>query len=232
MAKRVTKIHNFERVFYTKLLVLRPVRKSEHHVYIIYVRMKCTTQNSSRARNRFVAPQHTEVVWHTSQSSHAIWCSPTRPHMDWRRDWLCDGDWTLGIGQWDLHIFLRRDQCLIHVRIGEVERTQISPPNDLGTCICVSPSAAELCLQMSSAWGLKFILTMILLRWSQLQRLRSPPARWCGSCRPPVPLRSAPQRTRRRNSCSTSIRRYHRPSWSGFGCIRKRRAIGDSPTPV
>ena len=58
---------------------------------------------------------HTEVVWHTSHSLHAIWCSPTRPHRDWHSDWLCDGRWTLGMGQWDIHIFLRREQCLTHL---------------------------------------------------------------------------------------------------------------------
>ena len=59
---------------------------------------------------------HTEVVWLTSQSLHAIWCSLTRPHRDLRRDWLCDGGWKLGMGQWDIHIFLRRVQCLTEVR--------------------------------------------------------------------------------------------------------------------
>ena len=58
---------------------------------------------------------HREVVWHTSQSRHAIWCSPTCLHRDWRRDWLCDRGWPLGMGQWDIHIFLCRDQCLTHV---------------------------------------------------------------------------------------------------------------------
>ena len=48
---------------------------------------------------------HTEVVWLTSQSLHAIWCSLTRPHRDLHRDWLCDGGWTLGMGQWDISIF-------------------------------------------------------------------------------------------------------------------------------
>ena len=30
------------------------------------------------------------------------------------RDWLCDGGWMLRPGQWDIHIFLLRDQCLTH----------------------------------------------------------------------------------------------------------------------
>ena len=67
------------------------------------------------------------IVWHTSQSSHTIWCSLTRPHChwDWRRDWLCDGSWTLGMGQWDIHIFfLHRDQCFTHAYWhGEFART-------------------------------------------------------------------------------------------------------------
>ena len=52
---------------------------------------------------------HTKVAWHTSHSPHAIWCSPTRPHRDMRQDWLCDVVWTLGMDQWDIHVFLRRD---------------------------------------------------------------------------------------------------------------------------
>ena len=39
-----------------------------------------------------------EIVLHTSQSLHTIWCSPTPPH----RDWLCDGVWMLSMGQWDI----------------------------------------------------------------------------------------------------------------------------------
>ena len=52
------------------------------------------------------------------------------------------------------HIFLRRDQCLTHVRIGEVARIQISTSEWFTNCICVSPSASEICLQMSSTCGL------------------------------------------------------------------------------
>ena len=74
-----------------------PNSKWPSKLYIgAYVRTKCTRQNSSR---HVIELLHTEVVWHTSQSPHTIWCSPTRPHRDWRRDWLCDGDWTLGMGQ-------------------------------------------------------------------------------------------------------------------------------------
>ena len=49
-----------------------------------------------------------------------------------RRDWLCDGGWTLGMGQWEIHIFLRRDQSLTYGN-GEFARTQISLRNDLRT---------------------------------------------------------------------------------------------------
>ena len=72
---------------------------------------------NARARIRAVhviGLLHTQVVWHTSQSLHAIWCSPTSPHRDWRRDWLCDGIWMLGMDQWDIHIFLCRHQCLTY----------------------------------------------------------------------------------------------------------------------
>ena len=57
---------------------------------------------------------HTEIVWHTSQSPHTIWCSPTRPHWDWRRigcamaaeRWVWANEISI--------FFLRRDQCLTH----------------------------------------------------------------------------------------------------------------------
>ena len=55
---------------------------------------------------------HTEVVWHTNQSPHAIWCSPTRPHRDAVR-------WRLNIKYGPMrhsHIFLRIDQCLTHAQ--------------------------------------------------------------------------------------------------------------------
>ena len=42
--------------------------------------------------SEFEPYSHTEVVWHISQSPHAIWCSPTLPH----RDWLCG--WRLNVG--------------------------------------------------------------------------------------------------------------------------------------
>ena len=66
-----------------------------------------------------IALLHTAIiVWHTSQSPHTIWCSPTRPHCHW--------DWRIGIGcamaaeRWvwanEISIFFqRRDQCLTHV---------------------------------------------------------------------------------------------------------------------
>ena len=72
------------------LLKRSPIQNGRPSYIGAYVRTKCTSQNSSRARN--------SVVWHTSQSPHAIWCSPTRPHRYWRRDWLCDSGWTLGYG--------------------------------------------------------------------------------------------------------------------------------------
>ena len=62
---------------------------------------------------------HTEIVWHTSQSPHTIWCSPDASALPLGlagRDWLCDGGWTLGMGQWDIHIFSYVEiLCLTHV---------------------------------------------------------------------------------------------------------------------
>ena len=97
---------------------------------------------------------HTEAVWHTSQSLHAIWCSPTCPHRDWGRDWLCDGGWPLVMGQCDIHIFLRRDQYFTHVRKQGICKHTNFTLEWFTNCICMSPSVAEICLQMSSVWGL------------------------------------------------------------------------------
>ena len=122
-----------------------------------------TYARNARARIRAVqllGLLHTEVVWHrdTSQSPHAIRCSPTRPHMNWRMDWLCDGGWTLGMGQYNeiIHIFLRRYQCIFTLVRKRGIRTHTNFTSQWFTnCICVShvvtASAAKLCLQLSSA---------------------------------------------------------------------------------
>ena len=93
-----------------------PIQYDRPNFIGAFVRTKCTSQNSIRTCY-VIGLLHTEIVWHTSQPPHSIWCSPTRPHChwDWRRDrdWLCDGGWTLGIygpmagttGQWDIPIF-------------------------------------------------------------------------------------------------------------------------------
>ena len=77
-----------------------------------------TYARNARARIRaihVIGLFHTEIVWHTSQSPHTIWCSPTRPHWDWRRigcamaaeRWVWANELSI--------LFLRRDQCLTHV---------------------------------------------------------------------------------------------------------------------
>ena len=47
----------------------------------MYVHTERTRQNLSHSHN-IIWLLHTEVVWHTSQSLHAIWSFPTRPHRD------------------------------------------------------------------------------------------------------------------------------------------------------
>ena len=69
-----------------------------------------TYARNARARIRaihVIGLLHTEIVWHTSQLPHTIWCSPTHPHCHW--------DWRIGIGcamaaeRWvwanEIHIF-------------------------------------------------------------------------------------------------------------------------------
>ena len=80
----------------------------------IRVTSEHTYARNARARIRaihVIGLLHTEVVWHTSQLPHAIWCSLTLPH----RYWLCNGGWTLGIWANEISVcFLRRDQCLTY----------------------------------------------------------------------------------------------------------------------
>ena len=83
---------------------------------------------------------HTKVVWHTRKWPHATRCFLTRPH----RDWLCDDVWSLGTGQWDIHSCTHTNLTLDWFR----------------NWICVSPSAAEISLQMSRAWGIKIEETL------------------------------------------------------------------------
>ena len=49
-----------------------------------------------------------------SQSLHAVWCSPTRPHRygsGWSGCAAASFVCTLCMGQWYIQIFLHRDQC-------------------------------------------------------------------------------------------------------------------------
>ena len=94
--------------------ICRPSDEWHRSIYV-YVRTKCTSQNSSRAHNWVVAYRG---CFNTSQSPlHAIWCSPTRPHIGIGVGIGCVmAVGTLGIGQWYVNIFLRRDQCPTHVR--------------------------------------------------------------------------------------------------------------------
>ena len=76
---------------------------------------------------------HTEVVLHTSQSLHAIWCSPTRPHRD------CVGiGHAMAVERWvlanEISIFSYVEiSALLTYENLEFARTQISLRNELGT---------------------------------------------------------------------------------------------------
>ena len=91
------------------------------------VRTKCTSQNSSRARNGVVA--YKGCLTHKPITARYL-VLPTRPHRDWRRDWVYDGGGPLGIGQWDIHIqiSLRNDLraafACRHLRLKYVYRCQ------------------------------------------------------------------------------------------------------------
>ena len=98
---------------------------------------------------------HTEVVWHTNQSLHAIWCSPMRPHTEWP----C----VVGIGcviafeHWvwanEMSIFLYVEvTAFTHIRKSHTHTNFTS--EWFRNCICMSPSAAEISLQMSRTWDL------------------------------------------------------------------------------
>ena len=96
-----------------------------------YIRTKCTSQNSSLARNRIVAYRgclkHKPI---TAWYMYMYLVLPTRPH----RDWLGDGVWTLGMGQWDISIFFYIEISAIPTYGNRgVARTLISLRNDLGT---------------------------------------------------------------------------------------------------
>ena len=77
---------------------------------------------------------NTEVI--DTQANHRMLFGAPRHVRILAYHWLCDGGWTLGMGQWDIPIFLGRDQCLTHVRKRGV-RTHTN---------FTSESAAEICL--------------------------------------------------------------------------------------
>ena len=114
------------------------------------IHMHKMKENRIRAM-RIIGLLHTEVVWHTHQSPHTIWCSPMRPHMDW----LCDGIWTLSMGQCTIQTFLHSDQCLTHVRKMEESHThtQISPWNYSGAAFACQHVRLKQVYKMSRAWG-------------------------------------------------------------------------------
>ena len=109
-----------------------------------------TYARNARARIRamhVIGLLHTEVVWHTSQSPHTIWCSRhVRVGIGVRRrDWLCDGGWTLGIWANEISIFSYVEiSAFTHVQKRGI-RTHTN---------FTSESAAEIYLQMSSVWAL------------------------------------------------------------------------------
>ena len=78
-----------------------PMQYGRPSYFGAYVRTKCTSQNSSRARKRVVA--YISCFTHKPITARYL-VLPTRPHRDWRRDWLCDGGWTLGMGQSEISI--------------------------------------------------------------------------------------------------------------------------------
>ena len=98
-----------------------------------------TYTRNARARIRAVhviGLLHTEIVWHTSQSPHSIWCSPMHPYCHW--------DWRIGIGcamaaecwVWASEIstfILRWDQCVTHVLTWGI-RTHINFTSEWSTC--------------------------------------------------------------------------------------------------
>ena len=97
------------------------VRLTSEHMY---------AQNA-RARIRamhVIGLLHTEVVWHTSQSLHASWCSLTHPHRYWRTLWWLAVRWRLNVGYGPM-----RSVPLLTYGNGEFTRTQISLRNVLRT---------------------------------------------------------------------------------------------------
>ena len=97
---------------------------------------------------------HTGDVWHTSQSPHAIWCSPTCPHSDWRMVGCVAFERWVRANEISIFSYVEISASLTY-RNGGVTRIQILLRNDLGTAFCMSPSAAEISLQMSSVWDFK-----------------------------------------------------------------------------
>ena len=82
-----------------------------------YVRTRMHEPEFEPSCNRVVA------YWHTSQSPHSIWCSPTRPHCHW--DWRIIGC-AMAAERWVCQwypIFPPWNQCLKW----KFARTQMSP---------------------------------------------------------------------------------------------------------
>ena len=103
------------------------------------VRTKCTRQNSSHARNRVVA--YRGCLKHKPITARYL-VLPGVCH----RDWLCDGGWTLGMGQWDICIFLHRAPCLTHVRTWEFACTLISHGATIAPCISLQNVLRTACI--------------------------------------------------------------------------------------
>ena len=70
-----------------------------------YVRTKCMSQNLSRTCNRVVA--YRDCLTHKPiTAQHLVLPDASALPLGLAyREWLCDGGWTLGMGQWDVHIF-------------------------------------------------------------------------------------------------------------------------------
>ena len=90
---------------------IMPIQYGRLNYIGAYVRTKCTSQNLSRTCNRVVA--YRDCLTHKPITAQHL-VLPDASALAYR-DWLCDGGWTLGMGQWDIYIFLRWDQCLTHV---------------------------------------------------------------------------------------------------------------------
>ena len=87
-------------------VIHRPIQYGRPNYVNTFVHTKCTSQISSRTCKRVVA--YRDCLTHKPITAHHFLLLAL-PLGSAYRDWLCDGGWTLGMGQRETIFFLPRD---------------------------------------------------------------------------------------------------------------------------